>query len=547
MKKIMSLTALAAIIALSGCSQMPVSGPATAITPSYLSTGAVVEAQSSDESDAQEKVFSDNYDIWNCDESFSTWYYAFTDLDHNGLNEVITQFYDLSDGSTKLNIYEVGSDMQGIEECALEIEKDELLSAAVADSASCFYDFNNNTYYFTFEKLDGNEATDKHTKFALYLKDGVLHQVIFATQTAKDDGVSIIYKDSDGNLLDRTGYTGAEDNYFRDHTRSKVYFNWYEVDSAATEDIEEDSVDSDTGTSSTIVITKSPSSECINAGEDAWFIAHADNADTLTWLFRDKKGNEYSLDEAIDINSGLAAEILPGDSLHLTGIPLSMNAWRIIAEFSADDGTARTEPIKIVVGDYLKMYDEVISTYSSADFDTADVIYSDGVNLFSGDKDDFSKISPIVKSLGTWGYYFKDMNKDLVPELLIAGNFGTSNDEISIIADMFTVNNGNIKRIAVSCDNIYYYLAANGNLRCRINGGDYDKTDILLKLNGDKLTVLDAVRTMANSAGTGEVYLQGEILEGNEYKFETRVTAGVYSDKLDSFGDALTIPFKKLR
>ena len=81
------------------------------------------------------------------------------------------------------------------------------------------------------------------------------------------------------------------------------------------------------------VITKNPTSEAIAIGGKTWFIAHADNATSMTWELVDPNGNIYSLSDAMAMHPGLTLEALEGDTIAVSNVPLSVNGWGVQATF----------------------------------------------------------------------------------------------------------------------------------------------------------------------------------------------------------------------
>ena len=99
------------------------------------------------------------------------------------------------------------------------------------------------------------------------------------------------------------------------------------------------------------MITKNPTSEAIAIGGKTWFIAHADNAVSLTWRCVDKDGFSVSLEDALAQHPGLTLEVLEDDTIAVGNIPLSFDGWGIQARFDGIGGGNFdvTEPAIITV------------------------------------------------------------------------------------------------------------------------------------------------------------------------------------------------------
>lgn len=98
-----------------------------------------------------------------------------------------------------------------------------------------------------------------------------------------------------------------------------------------------------------IVITKHPTGEVLPVGGKAFFIAHADNADQLTWILVDPEGVYYSLEDAAAQMPGLELEVLPKDTLGLSNVPAALDGWGVVAWFFGPGGSAETNIAYITV------------------------------------------------------------------------------------------------------------------------------------------------------------------------------------------------------
>ena len=81
-------------------------------------------------------------------------------------------------------------------------------------------------------------------------------------------------------------------------------------------------------------VTKNPTSEVVDEGGTAWFIARADNAVRIIWrIVSPDTSITYSDNEAANVFQGLRIEGLGTDTLKLSNIPYEMNNWRVQARF----------------------------------------------------------------------------------------------------------------------------------------------------------------------------------------------------------------------
>jgi len=86
-----------------------------------------------------------------------------------------------------------------------------------------------------------------------------------------------------------------------------------------------------------LVITKGPTSETVNVGGQAIFVAKANNATAITWMFA---GSDNTIVLAKDAPNyfGCAVYGLGTDTITVANIPNSMNGWQIQCKFDGNGG-----------------------------------------------------------------------------------------------------------------------------------------------------------------------------------------------------------------
>lgn len=100
--------------------------------------------------------------------------------------------------------------------------------------------------------------------------------------------------------------------------------------------------------SGSLRVTKSPTSESVPYGGSCIFIAHADNASSITWYLANTDATTIAeAGEAASCASGLYVSGNKTDTLSLSGIPSWMNGYQVQACFTGADGTVYTEVAKI--------------------------------------------------------------------------------------------------------------------------------------------------------------------------------------------------------
>ena len=195
------------------------------------------------------------------------------------------------------------------------------------------------------------------------------------------------------------------------------------------------------------VIMKNPTSEAIAIGGKTWFIAHADNATSMTWELVDANGNIYSLTDAMAIHPGLKLEALEGDTIAVSNVPASVNGWGVQATFYGQGGAVSTSPAYIYVGDFLSAYASVIEKYRIAKLA--------GVNNYGQAYE--NNVSEWISAYDHVGYALKDLDKNGIPELLIAG-IGAKYNEDNVIYELFTLENNTPVQLLISWGRSRKYL-----------------------------------------------------------------------------------------
>lgn len=90
-------------------------------------------------------------------------------------------------------------------------------------------------------------------------------------------------------------------------------------------------------------ITKDPTTESISEGENACFIADAENYNYITWFIVSPDHKyQYSTSEAYRYFKGLSVAGDNTNQLYLCNCPLSLDGWCVEAMFTGDGGRATT-------------------------------------------------------------------------------------------------------------------------------------------------------------------------------------------------------------
>ena len=158
-----------------------------------------------------------------------------------------------------------------------------------------------------------------------------------------------------------------------------------------------------TPTPKVLAITKHPTAETLQQGGTCWFIARADNADSITWEFLDTAGAVCSVENAKTRNPGLTVDIYDnGETIGLKNVPMSMNGWQARAKF--DSKTAMTS---------LFSNPALITVTAISDFKTAyGSVFENYISLAGGGEDKYELWTDLTLSGITLGYFLKDLDGD---------------------------------------------------------------------------------------------------------------------------------------
>ncbi len=186
----------------------------------------------------QRRILEDNRSLWAFDEDDYSpdWYYAFTDLDHNGLLEVLAastqgsgmftyaHFYEvLPDGSGIKNLYHADEEVEGIDDWP----------EVVLESIPCYYDSSSDCYYYVCTNTTRDGMAHVITQLAaLSLKDGVAeweHLASLEILETQLEGRRSFYQDAEGNSITEEDYNSVVEKRFAGMEQSEYRPEWTAV------------------------------------------------------------------------------------------------------------------------------------------------------------------------------------------------------------------------------------------------------------------------------------------------------------------------------
>ena len=333
---------------LAGCGAAS-PAPAEAETPVPAETaGSVVPAVPALPSEEEQRRFLlDRYEQWCFPESpAEPWFYAFTDLDRNGRLEVLIASTQGSGLFTYADCWEVNAAFDGLDHCTADYAEEEFFAwpDIIVEEAPCYYDSASGLRHYLFTDLTRDGAAHHYeTLCDLCLSDGKLgYQPLASRETRDDDsGTHILCTDAVGNAISEAEFEAWPSRVYAGMEQSTQSFTWIRVGGISPEEAQPDGP--------AVVITKHPTGEVLPVGGKTWFIAHADNADSLTWMLVSPDGVYYALEDAAALLPGLELEVLPKDTLAVGNVPEALDGWGVVAWFFGPGGSAESEIAYIAI------------------------------------------------------------------------------------------------------------------------------------------------------------------------------------------------------
>ena len=476
------------------------------------------------------ETWRSRWDRWDSTEEYcDTWLYTFTDLDRNGRMEVITASLQGTGLFTYVDIWEINESFDGLNELTAGSDEFDGWPDLIQQEWPCYTDAEGRSYYVLVDYVRDGAAHCLEAQFAVSLTDGTLERRLLAgAETLYTDGgenVTVTYYDSEGRPLSEAEYEGIAERVFAGYTPSTLTLDWARVDR-----------ERETPAFQPVVITKNPTSEAIEIGGRTWFIAHAENAGAPYWQAVRPNGTVCTLETAIAENPGLELEELEQDTLAVRNAPLSLDGWGFQAVFAGYDTIAATEPAYLFVGDYMALYESVLNAYRTA--------YQTGNN--TGEYAWTHGLSEIIAYSEHVGYAFKDLNKDGIPELILAG-IGTEDFSDGMLYALYTLSGGEPVALAISQARMRYYLRTDNTVLYFGSGGAAYSYHTVERLGGKgELEEMDMLFTNPETDVSGEVtigyYYQTGPSDSLPSEKSVRIAADEYDDRLERFESGVYLP-----
>ena len=307
------------------------------------------------------------------------WYYAVTDLDHDGHLELVAAAQHPADRSTNLKVWEVSDAMDSLTEGRLNIDADESFPDILTESADTYYNKDTDTWSYMFYDNVVISDYDVYTvKCSVSMDDGVIGYVPYAVEhTQINNGIrNVSHTDANGFAISPEQYNASGVNAFASAEKSNTSFDWFVFDKASISRLADSyavfngekkltdvfpvpkpaalqdnaavptPVPTRTPTPQNtkpayLTITKNPTNENKKQGGTAYFVACSNIYDSLTWTFVGPDGGQYTVQNfARMFNASVSGEY--STTLSIANVTRDMNGWGAYCTFYYSGQTART-------------------------------------------------------------------------------------------------------------------------------------------------------------------------------------------------------------
>lgn len=483
--------------------------------------------------EVQRKLILNNYNNWAVrDSGSSPWFYAITDLDHNGRLEVITAYLQGTGLYTTGKIWEVDADFASVAACRSVINGGENWPDLIQDSFVSYYDKGNNSYNYVFETV----TRQSPSRYLYAWRTLCLTAQSVAVDQLGTKSVDYVSVNSSpavtctnkyGQAIPEAQYNSLPEQQFANCERTVTAVTWVPVETApaAQPPVTPTPVPTPAPTPvptqnpalPQVLITKNPTSESLPIGGRTWFIAHAQGSNSVSWQLISPDGRIHSVTESMALNPGLALNLQSGgDTIEVSNVPLSLNGWGFQARFENSSGNfALTSPAYLYVGDFLSAYSSVIEKYRNAyqtgNSKNSQFAYQVGISEMTAYSDHV-------------GYGFKDLDKDGIPELIIAPLDGQG-DNKQLVLDAYSLNNGIPVNLARSQARSRFFLRTNSNLLNEGSSGAGFSNCSIFRVSGYTLVPVESI--MSYFPGNDK---DGYYFQTGAYSFEPRATDAKISE-----------------
>lgn len=538
---------LLCVLLLTACSakpaetvQMPAPTPTTDI---YAATPAPTPTPMS-EAD-QRALIERSRPVWEPDLEYETWFFAVTDLDANGRLEAVTASLQGTGLYTWVNVWEVNENYTGLTLCQDNTGEGEAWPDIIKDTLTYYRDPASGRQTYVCEDYMRDGAAHYWTGLDSFcLENGRIDVKILASkdEVYNEQGTSTIrYFDANGTETSGEAWNNAERSAFAGQEQRTLSLSWTQLEKqaqptpqpmvTAPPQYTQPQVTAQPQVGGPVTITKNPTGESLAAGGNAWFIAHADNATSLTWILTSPQGQSFTVEQAMVANPGLQIQVLPEDTLGVSNVPASVDGWSVQARFDGPGGSAVTAPAVIHVDDTVTAYGSVISAYYRAyttGNTTAEYAFSNG-------------LSEYITSAPHVGYALQDINGDGVQELIIAGINDSNYTEI-VIFDLYTLENGQPVQLACTSARSRWFLRSDGSVLNEGSNGAGNSIFVVNRLYGSSLTPIESAMTWYEGGERDGCYHQTDGYNYEPRDYDEYLTEQQFTQLVTYWESSVVVP-----
>ena len=305
----------------------------------------------------QYQLLMENRDKWSFEKEYPTsWWYTFTDLDHNGRMEVIADAITGSAGFTESHFYEVNVSYNGVTSCMDDDQSYVLEYSRDRTELDCYYDRASNLYYYIDNGYVQDGAYHQYYSISvLCFANGSFKSTYLGTKTVDYEGPNydipvVKYNDIDRQPISEAEYIALVDNYIAGTERSTVIITWEKGWQNQSEVCSGLPLAPAAMSANLPKITKNPTDETVPINGKCQFVTRYENADLAEWHFISPDGYR-DLTYADAEREFPTLKIINGYAKDMTldSIPAALNGWRVYCRFSNNAGSADSGSALITV------------------------------------------------------------------------------------------------------------------------------------------------------------------------------------------------------
>ena len=291
------------------------------------------------------------------------WRYAVTDLDHNGMPELLAASQHQADRATTLKVWELGENMEALYECSVPLEEGESFPDILSDNADTFHNTASDTWsYLFYDDILLSETEGYTAKCGVTMKDRTVRYETYAIEHVTVNGGTrtVEYMDMNGAQLAPEGFNAAGLTALAGAEMSSSNFGWFRAEDAVDAFVLQNSYavfngeqtpdktnplpqpqplgqaeEAVPGTAPLFLyVTKNPTNERREEGDTAYFVAFANVYTSLSWTFVSPEGGEYSPQSFANKFPGVQLGGIYSTTLSIAKLPKQADRWGAYCTFN---------------------------------------------------------------------------------------------------------------------------------------------------------------------------------------------------------------------